>query len=86
MDSDGRAGQGRGVVPKTAHAQRVGRETPHLSATGDAEANAATKHADDPKSKESHALDALMPHDATGYEERRRRDSNPGWRICNPLP
>ena len=27
-----------------------------------------------------------MPHDATGCEERRRRDSNPGWRICNPLP
>ena len=27
-----------------------------------------------------------MPHDATGCDERRRRDSNPGWRICNPLP
>jgi len=24
-----------------------------------------------------------VPHDATGCEKRRRRDSNPGWRICN---
>ena len=28
----------------------------------------------------------MMPHDATRCCERRRRDSNPGWRICNPLP
>ena len=86
--------QGRGVVSKTVHetvhaqrqAQRAGRETPLLPATGCEQPQSATKNADDPKSKESHALDALMPHDATGCEERRRRDSNPGWRICNPLP
>jgi hypothetical protein len=32
----------------------------------------ATKHADDPKSKETHALDALMAHDATGCDGMRR--------------
>jgi hypothetical protein len=45
----------------------------------------ATKNADDPKSKESTTLDALVPPDATGCEERRRRDSNPGWRIMSPV-
>ena len=65
-------------------AQRAGRETPLLPATGCEQPQCATKNADDPKSKESHALDTRVPHDATGCEERRRRDSNPGWRICNP--
>ena len=27
-----------------------------------------------------------MSHDATGCDGRRRRDSNPGWRIYDPLP
>ena len=86
--------QGRGVVSKTVHetvhaqrqAQRAGRETPLLPATGCEQSQCATKNADDPKSKESTTLDAPLPPDATGCEERRRRDSNPGWRICNPLP
>ena len=73
--------QGRGVVSKRT---RAGRETPLLPATGCDQPQCATKNADDLKSKESHALDALMPHDATRCEERRRRDSNPGWQICNP--
>ena len=67
-------------------AQRAGRETSLLPATRCEQPHCATKNADDPKSKESHALDALMPPGATGCQERRRRDSNPGWRICNPLP
>ncbi len=78
------------TVHETVHAQRqaqrAGRETPLLPATGCEQPHCATKNADDPKSKESHALDTLVPHDATGCDERRRRDSNPGWRICNPLP
>ena len=66
--------------------QHTARETPLLPATGCEQPQCATKNADDPKSKESHALDAPLPPDATGCNERRRRDSNPGWRICNPLP
>ena len=57
-----------------------------MPATGCEQLQCATRNADDPKSKESHALDTLVPHDAPGCQERRRRDSNPGWRICNPLP
>ena len=70
----------------TQNGTRAGRETPLLPATGCEQPQCATKNADDPKSKESHALDAPLPPDATGCSERRRRDSNPGWRICNPLP
>jgi len=66
--------------------QHTARETVQSGATGCEQPHCATKNADDPKSKESHALDTLVPHDATGCDERRRRDSNPGWRICNPLP
>ena len=66
--------------------QHTARETVQSGATGCEQPQCATKNADDPKSKESHALDAPLPPDATGCSERRRRDSNPGWRICNPLP
>ena len=67
-------------------AHRAGRETPLLPATGCEQSQCATKNADDPKSKESLALDALLPSETALEQERRRRDSNPGWRICNPLP
>ena len=56
-----------------------------VPAMGCEQPQCATKNADDPKSKKSHALDTLLPHDAIGCDERRRRDSNPGWRICNPM-
>jgi len=69
----------------TQNGTRAGRETPLRLLTGCEQTQCAAKNTDDPKSKESHALDALMPHDATGCEERRRRDSNPGWQICNPM-
>ena len=75
---------------KTVHAQRqpqhTARETPLLPATECDQPHCATKNADDPKSKESLALDALLPSETALEQERRRRDSNPGWRICNPLP
>ncbi len=67
-------------------AQRAGRETPLLPATECDQPQCATKNANDPKSKESLALDALLPSKTALEQERRRRDSNPGWRICNPLP
>jgi len=57
-----------------------------LTATGCDQPQCATKNADDPKSKESLALDALLPSETALEQERRRRNSNPGWRICNPLP
>ena len=79
------AGQGSGPQNGERNGERAGRETPLLPATGCEQPQCATKNADDLKSKESHALDALVPHDATGCDERRRRDSNPGWRICNPM-
>jgi hypothetical protein len=81
LSSIGRAGEW--FQNGTRNGTRAGRETPLLPATGCEQPQRATKNADDPKSKESHALDTLVPHDATGCEKRRRRDSNPGWRICN---
>ena len=62
----------------------MAKETPLLPATGCEQPQCATENADDPKSKESHALDALLPSETALEQERRRRDSNPGWRICNP--
>ena len=57
-----------------------------MPATGCEQSQCATKNADDPKSKESLALDALLPSETALEQKRRRRDSNPGWRIGNPLP
>ena len=76
------AGQGSGPE----NGERGGHETPLLPATGCDQSRCATKNADDPKSKESLASDALLPSETALEQERRRRDSNPGWRICNPLP
>ena len=64
----------------------IASETLRIAATGDAEANGATKNAVDPKSMKPTTLGDVTRSDATGCDKRRRRDSNPGWRICNPLP
>ena len=64
--------------------QHTAHEIVQSGATEREQLQYATKNADDPKFKESHALDAPLPPDATGCNERRRRDSNPGWQICNP--
>ncbi len=80
--------KGRGVVRKTVHeTARAQDAKPRCCLRrGAASRSAQQKNADDPKSKESHALDALLPSKTALEQERRRRDSNPGWRICNPLP
>ena len=79
------AGQGSGPANGTRNGTRAGRETPLLPATVYEQPQCATKNADDPKSKESLALDALLPSKTVLEQEGRRRDSNPGWRICSPL-
>jgi integrase len=65
-------------------AQHAGRETLRIAATGDAEANGATKNAVDSKAMKPTTLDEVLRPDASESDKRRRRDSNPGWRICNP--
>ena len=67
-------------------AQHAGRETLRIAAMGSDEVNGASKNAVDSKAMKPTTLGDVQRSDASESDKRRRRDSNPGWRICNPLP
>ena len=66
--------------------QQPGREALRISANDDDDGVSASKNAVVPKVLKSTTLSDVLQPNATADEKRRRRDSNPGWRICNPLP
>jgi hypothetical protein len=67
-------------------AQQIGRETVPFSAKPGEKIAACSAENESPDASQVEAPGDIVRASATTDDQRRRWESNPRWRICNPLP